>query len=183
MRRSCCVGYSGYTRSVARMSSGVRSGDANGSMIRTSPNIWLCCKSSVSSAEQAQDCAAATMSASHHERVPFLQQPASFQDGEIKDHRSPFRETTHDPLSRTSVSAYARVSHRALEAPGDLHVRHVGARDTQASHGCGAAWRGPNCPVDRPGRWRQRRPERSCNSSRVGLRPSTQPSLRGFLAR
>ena len=53
---------------TSRTSAGVRSSDSKGSTTRTAPNVWPCCRSSVSRTSHSQVCAAATMRASHQER-------------------------------------------------------------------------------------------------------------------
>ena len=57
-----------YCASVLRTSAGVRSGDAKGSITRTVPNSWPCCRSSVRRTLHWHVCAVATMRASHQER-------------------------------------------------------------------------------------------------------------------
>lgn len=53
----------------AKTSPGALSGVLNGLITRIPPIIWSCCKSSVSNVEHSQVCAAATIRASHHERL------------------------------------------------------------------------------------------------------------------
>ena len=56
-----------YLSIASNTPAGVRSGERKGSITRTSPSRWPCWRSSVRRTEHSQDCAAATMSASHHE--------------------------------------------------------------------------------------------------------------------
>ena len=67
-RRCAIVRGAAYCASVLRTSAGVRSGDAKGSITRTVPNSWPCCRSSVRRTLHWHVCAVATMRASHQER-------------------------------------------------------------------------------------------------------------------
>ena len=100
-----------YTGSVAETSSGVSSGAANGSITRTSPNIWSCCRFPVSITEEAHDCAAATMSASHHDTA---------YRSRVARSRITGRRSRTDPLRLAYVERGLQLARerRDPEAPG-----------------------------------------------------------------